>query len=157
VFRRPRHHALAVRQAATEPLTVLGDLVHNETVLAELSSRGVKIAQQVAAVETRTVTITVHGASDRARVRARGRGLDVIEATCPLVRLAHRAVLKLARDGYHPVIVGKTVEGFPFGARCENALISYGRYLGKLFWPTDLGVFYTPGIGRCGMCCWRGL
>jgi 4-hydroxy-3-methylbut-2-en-1-yl diphosphate reductase len=99
--------ALAVRQAAIEPLTVLGDLVHNETVLAELRSRGVKIAQQVAAVETRTVMITAHGASDRALGRARERGLDVMEATCPLVRLAHRAVVKLARDGYHPVIVGK--------------------------------------------------
>jgi 4-hydroxy-3-methylbut-2-enyl diphosphate reductase len=99
--------ALAVRQAANEPLTVLGDLVHNETVLAELRSRGVKIAQQVAAVETRTVMITAHGASDRAMGWARERGLDVMEATCPLVRLAHRAVVKLARDGYHPVIVGK--------------------------------------------------
>jgi 4-hydroxy-3-methylbut-2-en-1-yl diphosphate reductase len=99
--------ALAVRQAASEPLTVLGDLVHNEAVLAELRSRGVKIAQQVAAVETRAVMITAHGASERAIGRARERGLDVMEATCPLVRLAHRAVVKLARDGYHPVIVGK--------------------------------------------------
>ena len=39
--------ALALQQAASEPLTVLGDLVHNETVLAELRARGVKIAQQV--------------------------------------------------------------------------------------------------------------
>ena len=99
--------ALAMRQAAGGPLTVLGDLVHNETVLAELGSRGVQIAQQVAAVETRTVMITAHGASDRAVGRARERGLAVVEATCPLVRLAHRAVAKLARDGYHPVIVGK--------------------------------------------------
>ncbi|MCX6916542.1 MAG: 4-hydroxy-3-methylbut-2-enyl diphosphate reductase, partial [Verrucomicrobia bacterium] len=99
--------ALAVRQAATEPLTVLGDLVHNETVLAELRSRGVNIAQHVAAVKTRAVMITAHGASDRALGRARERGLDVMEATCPLVRLVHRAVVKLARDGYHPVIVGK--------------------------------------------------
>jgi 4-hydroxy-3-methylbut-2-enyl diphosphate reductase len=99
--------ALALRQAASQPLTVLGDLVHNETVLAELHSRGIRIAQQVAAVETRAVMITAHGASERAVARARERGLAVTEATCPLVRLAHRAVIKLARDGYHPVIVGK--------------------------------------------------
>jgi 4-hydroxy-3-methylbut-2-en-1-yl diphosphate reductase len=99
--------ALAVRQAATAPLTVLGDLVHNENVLAELRSRGVRIAQEVAAVETRAVMITAHGASERAIGRARERGLAVAEATCPLVRLAHRAVIGLARDGYHPVIVGK--------------------------------------------------
>ena len=98
---------LARQKAATEPLTVLGDLVHNETVLAELRARGVRIAQQVAAVDTPTVMITAHGASEKAIGRARERGLTVMEATCPLVRLAHRAVAKLARDGYHPVIVGK--------------------------------------------------
>ena len=30
-----------------------------------------------------------------------------MEATCPLVRVAHRAVADLARTGYHPVVVGK--------------------------------------------------
>ena len=42
---------------------------------------------------------------------------------------------------------GALVEGdFPLGARGGNALISYCRYLGKLFWPTDLAVFYPhPG------------
>ena len=39
-----------------------------------------------------------------------------------------------------------TVESLPLGARIENALISYCRYLGKMFWPTDLAVFYPhPG------------
>jgi tetratricopeptide (TPR) repeat protein len=36
----------------------------------------------------------------------------------------------------------KTLEAIPLGLRCENAVISYGRYLGKLFWPVDLAVFY---------------
>ena len=34
------------------------------------------------------------------------------------------------------------IENLPLGARAENALISYCRYLGKLFWPEDLAVFY---------------
>ena len=39
-----------------------------------------------------------------------------------------------------------TVENFPLGARVGNALISYCRYLGKIFWPTDLAIFYPhPG------------
>ena len=39
-----------------------------------------------------------------------------------------------------------TVENLPLGARVGNALISYCRYLGKMFWPTDLAVFYPhPG------------
>jgi len=40
----------------------------------------------------------------------------------------------------------KTFEYLPFGARVGNGLISYCRYIGKTFWPTDLAVFYPhPG------------
>jgi len=53
------------------------------------------------------VMITAHGASQRMMNRVRQRGLDVTEATCPLVRFAHRAVSRLVEQGYHPVIVGK--------------------------------------------------
>jgi len=98
---------LALEQSARQPLTVLGDLVHNETVLAGLRARGIQIAQDAAAVDTRTVMVTAHGASDAAMGRVRARGLQVMEATCPLVQLAHRAVARLVREGYHPVIVGK--------------------------------------------------
>ena len=50
----------------------------------------------------------------------------------------------------------KTVEYLPLGARVGNALISYCRYLEKMFWPTDLAVFYPhPGIGHWRRCCWR--
>jgi tetratricopeptide (TPR) repeat protein len=38
------------------------------------------------------------------------------------------------------------IDSLPMGARCGNALISYYRYLEKLFWPTDLAVFY-PHLG----------
>ncbi len=97
---------LALRQRA-EPLTILGDLVHNETVLAELRAQGIRVAQQPADVGTRTVMVTAHGASERAMSETRGRSLNVIEATCPLVHAAHRAVARLVREGFHPVIVGK--------------------------------------------------
>ena len=99
--------ALALKQSRQEPVTVLGDLVHNDTVLDALRARGIKIAQQVGAVETHTVMITAHGASEKAMGRVRERGLNLMEATCPLVRVAHRAVANLARAGYHPVVVGK--------------------------------------------------
>jgi len=99
--------ALALKEAEHEPLTILGDLVHNQTVLTALRECGIKIAQQAGAVETRTVMITAHGASDKAIGRARERGLEVREATCPLVHVAHRAVRKLVREGFYPVIIGK--------------------------------------------------
>ena len=46
--------ALALKQSHREPATVLGDLAHNETVLADLRAQGIRIVQQVGAVETGT-------------------------------------------------------------------------------------------------------
>jgi 4-hydroxy-3-methylbut-2-enyl diphosphate reductase len=99
--------ALAVDTARHQPLTVLGDLVHNETVLAELKRQGIQFRSEAGEVGTDTVMITAHGASERRLGVVRARGLQVLEATCPLVRVAHRAVAKLAGEGYHPVIIGK--------------------------------------------------
>ncbi len=99
--------ALAIEQAEVQPLTILGDLVHNETVLRDLRSRGIQIAQQTTGVRTQAVMITAHGASEKAIKRVRDLGSTVLEATCPLVHMAHRAVRKLVREGYHPVIIGQ--------------------------------------------------
>jgi len=51
--------------------------------------------------------VTAHGASEKALAGLRARGLEVSQATCPLVQVAHRAVTRLVREGYHPVIIGK--------------------------------------------------
>jgi 4-hydroxy-3-methylbut-2-enyl diphosphate reductase len=99
--------ALALETAGREPLTILGDLVHNETVLAELRAQGIRLAQQPAGVGTRMVMVTAHGASERAMCETRGRGLSLVEATCPLVHAAHRSLAKLVHEGFHPVIIGK--------------------------------------------------
>lgn len=98
---------LALHQAEEKPLTILGELVHNETVLAGLQERGIRVAHTPAAVNTSTVMITAHGASEWTMARVRERGISVVEATCPLVHFAHRAVAKLVQEGYHPVIIGK--------------------------------------------------
>ena len=99
--------ALAVEHADTGPLTILGDLVHNPTVLSVLESKGIAVAHDVAHVKTPTVMVTAHGTSERTLAQTRALGLTAIEATCPLVRVAHRAVAALAREGYHVVIVGQ--------------------------------------------------
>jgi 4-hydroxy-3-methylbut-2-enyl diphosphate reductase len=99
--------ALALAAAAREPLTILGDLVHNEAVLAELRARGVRTCDEVGDVGTGTVMITAHGASGSRIAQLRRRGLHVLDGTCPLVRAAHRAVAMLVSDGCHPVIVGQ--------------------------------------------------
>ena len=98
---------LALEHADAGPLTILGDLVHNPTVLSALEAKGIAVAQDVADVKTSTVMVTAHGASERALAQTRALGLSVVEATCPLVHVAHRGVAALARDGYHLVIIGQ--------------------------------------------------
>jgi 4-hydroxy-3-methylbut-2-enyl diphosphate reductase len=99
--------ALAQAEAARRPLTVLGDLVHNDTVLGDLRARGIRFERRPGAVSTPTVMITAHGASDRLRDEVRGRGHAVVEATCPLVHHAHRSLAALVHQGYHPVVIGR--------------------------------------------------
>lgn len=99
--------ALALEHAGAGPLTILGDLVHNPTVLSALDAKGVAVVQDVAEVTTPTVMVTAHGTSGRTLARTRALGLTVVEATCPLVQVAHRAVAALARAGYHVVVIGQ--------------------------------------------------
>lgn len=98
---------LALEHADTAPLTILGELVHNPTVLSALQAKGIAVARDAEQVATPTVMVTAHGTSQRTLARTRALGLTVVEATCPLVRVAHRAIAALARDGCHVVIVGQ--------------------------------------------------
>src|ERR1043165_5079641 len=99
--------ALAESQAESEPVTILGELVHNEAVLAELRAKGIRIENEAARVSTNTAIITAHGASQWRKNAAREHGLNLLEATCPLVHVAHRAVGKLVCEGFHPIVIGK--------------------------------------------------
>lgn len=99
--------ALAHSEAARQPVTVLGELVHNDTVLADLRSRGVRLETDLAAVRTDTVIITAHGTSERRLAEVAAQGHRVLEATCPLVHFAHRALKDLVARGLHPVVIGQ--------------------------------------------------
>lgn len=98
---------LAKSEAARAPLTVLGDLVHNETVIADLGAHGVRLERNLDAVTTPTLLITAHGVSQRRLTEVQQRGHAIVDATCPLVRHAHEQLAGLVRAGFHPVVIGK--------------------------------------------------
>jgi len=99
--------ALARAQPPSPPLTILGDLVHNQTVLASLRARGIRMENRLERVATPSVMITAHGASEKTLQAVKERGLRLLEATCPLVHYAHHAVKSLVREHFHPVIIGQ--------------------------------------------------
>jgi len=101
--------ALTRETAAAEPVTVLGQLVHNPVVSRQLDELGAGQADldSPGTAPTRRVVITAHGASSIARERWQQSGHEVVDTTCPLVKKAHHALATLVRSGYHPVVIGQ--------------------------------------------------
>ncbi len=99
---------LAFDSPRRDELTILGELVHNTEVLRRLRDAGIRTVASVdAPVETGRVMITAHGAAHSVVARLRESGLQVEEATCPLVGHAHRSLHRLVAEGYFPVVIGK--------------------------------------------------
>jgi 4-hydroxy-3-methylbut-2-en-1-yl diphosphate reductase len=99
--------ALAQNAAASAPLTILGELVHNPAVNSRLEKQGVLIEFDPQKVSTNRTMITAHGASEKRIAALKAQGLEVLEGTCPLVHHAHRAVMQLVAKGYYPILIGK--------------------------------------------------
>jgi 4-hydroxy-3-methylbut-2-en-1-yl diphosphate reductase len=94
-------------QAAGDgPVTTLGELVHNPRVAADLAGRGVRSAASPGAVRKGKVVIRSHGVPPEVRSRLERRGLEVVDATCPIVRRIQELVERLSRGGREVVLVG---------------------------------------------------
>jgi 4-hydroxy-3-methylbut-2-en-1-yl diphosphate reductase len=89
------------------PVTILGDLVHNPDVVAEIDAAGAVRAQRPEELRTPVVLLTAHGTADRIKLQLRDEGYQVHDAACPLVKRAHLALHKLLGEGRHPVIIGQ--------------------------------------------------
>ncbi len=98
---------LALGLAGQGPVTILGELVHNPDVVARLDAAGARRAHGREEVQTRTVLLTAHGTADRVKLRLRDEGLDVHDATCPLVARVHRVLARIVTEGRHPVVIGQ--------------------------------------------------
>lgn len=102
--------ALAERAAAEGPVTVLGPLVHNPTVVESLHERGVDVANHPGTLHLQPqerYLITAHGVSDTQRAAWAQSGASVQDTTCPLVRRAHHRLQDFVARGFHPVVIGK--------------------------------------------------
>jgi 4-hydroxy-3-methylbut-2-enyl diphosphate reductase len=95
--------------AASGPVTVLGQLVHNPVIQQHLETLGVQQAplETVGSSATSRVIITAHGASDRNREAWRDAGYAVTDTTCPLVKKAHAALALLVAQGCQPIVIGQ--------------------------------------------------
>lgn len=97
--------------AKPERVTIHGELVHNEQVLADLDRRGFRTlpeGDRGATPDTPEVLITAHGVSDRERERLEAGGKRLIDTTCPLVARVHEAACALEQDeGRYVLVIGR--------------------------------------------------
>lgn len=101
--------ALAQKAAADHVQgATLGPLIHNPQLIADLARNGIACKDSLedfAAGET--VIFRSHGVGPAIYAEAEKRGLQIVDATCPNVRLAQKKAAEAAADGYFPVIVGE--------------------------------------------------
>ncbi len=87
-------------------LESLGAIVHNRQVVDLLSARGMRIIQNLDEMEGDTLLIPSHGIRAEILPQAEERGLNVIDATCPIVRNAQRVVRNLYDEGFTVLVFG---------------------------------------------------
>jgi len=97
---------LALEQRGA-PVYVRKQIVHNEHVVSDLRSRGAVFVEELDEVpDGATVVFSAHGVSPAVKAEAGQRGLDVIDATCPLVNKVHAEARRFAADGHTIFLVG---------------------------------------------------
>jgi 4-hydroxy-3-methylbut-2-en-1-yl diphosphate reductase len=89
------------------PVYVRKEIVHNKHVVETLTERGAIFVEEETEVPEGAVCVfSAHGVAPSVRAGAEERGLQTIDATCPLVTKVHREAVRFAADGYTIVLVG---------------------------------------------------
>ena len=103
--------AIAIVERALEkfgaPIYVRHEVVHNRYVVDGLKAKGAVFVEDLDEVpDGATVVFSAHGVPQSVRIEAAERGLNVFDATCPLVTKVHLEVARLHKQGYEIVMIG---------------------------------------------------
>ncbi len=89
------------------PIYVRHEIVHNKRVVDTLQSKGARFVENVKEIPVGAVAIfSAHGVAERVEADAKGRRLQVIDATCPLVSKVHKEGKRYAGKGFEVVLIG---------------------------------------------------
>ncbi len=94
-------------EGAPAPVSTLGPIIHNPSVVGSLRDRGVDVVDEVGDAPVGTLIVRTHGVSPDVIGHARARHLNVVDATCPFVSVAQRKAAALREAGYAVVILGE--------------------------------------------------
>lgn len=123
----------------------LGPIIHNKDVVEQLAQTGLKTVSKVEDIQSGTVLIRSHGAAPQQLARLKEKGINIVDATCVLVKRLQHIAGEFERDGYKVVIIGD--ENHPevqavVGCVKEAVVIADESDLHKL-----------PANGRLGIVC----
>jgi 4-hydroxy-3-methylbut-2-enyl diphosphate reductase len=94
-------------QAYQPPVYVRKQIVHNRHVVEDLEQRGAIFVDELSEVPAGgTVVFSAHGVSPEVRAEAKERGLQTIDATCPLVTKVHKEATRFAREDLEILLIG---------------------------------------------------
>ena len=86
---------------------MLGDIVHNETVVDDLNKRGSKVVKSLNDIpEDKPVLFRAHGTDPETWKKAQKKKLNIIDATCPLVTEIHEEIKELESENRRTIIIG---------------------------------------------------
>jgi 4-hydroxy-3-methylbut-2-en-1-yl diphosphate reductase len=105
---------------------MLGDIVHNEQVVSDLSKKGSKVVKNLDEVpKDKPVLFRAHGTDPETWKAAQKKKLNIIDATCPLVTEIHEEIKNLEEEGRRTIIIGdhNHDEVIGIAAQVKNAII----------------------------------
>jgi 4-hydroxy-3-methylbut-2-en-1-yl diphosphate reductase len=90
-----------------EPIYILKEIVHNKSIVQELSDKGAGSLSSIDEVPTGSILVfSAHGVPPEFYYQARAKGIYVLDATCPLVRKVHMEAILYAKQGYTILYIG---------------------------------------------------
>jgi (E)-4-hydroxy-3-methyl-but-2-enyl pyrophosphate reductase len=123
----------------------LGPIIHNKDEVERLAKAGLRTVADIEEIASGTVIIRSHGAAPAQIAKLHEKGLNIVDATCILVKRVQHIAGELEKDGYQVVIVGE--ENHPevqavMGCAKKVVVIADESDLKKL-----------PGKGKLGIVC----
>ena len=89
------------------PVYVLHEIVHNHYVVDELREKGAVFVETLDQIpKGEKVVFSAHGVAKKRVIEAKEMGLEVMDATCPLVMKVHLEVQKYAKEGKEVILIG---------------------------------------------------
>lgn len=103
--------AIAIAEGALKlyepPVYVRHEIVHNRRVVENLKAKGVRFVEEIHQIPDNAIAVfSAHGVSKKVQQDAAERGLESLDATCPLVSKVHKEGQRYAAKGYDVILIG---------------------------------------------------